>query len=494
MKSIKITPNLPEIMAESDSCSIQNAVDYAKRTGANQVVIPRFNARTGENVWIIDTTIKLPSDMYVVLDNCFIQMADDVVGGFFCSENFTENGEKLNERLHNIHIEGRGNAVLDGGKPTALNEITGKELGVSVKLNTPILFVNVEGFKVTGITISNHRYWGMRFEFCARGVIRDIFVDAYCDRRNQDGINLRNGCHDILIENVSGQTGDDMIALSAIDTFPIGEVYEKYPFFKKYPLIVENHDWDIHDVTIRNISGAAIHHPLVALRNHNGAKIYNITIENIKDTPQIHYAHREEECNYERYAIITIGCNSYYTTPAAMGDLYNITVRDVCCNYSYRVFYVQAVLKNCMFSDIKAGGNCRHIISVMPEGWASARSGVKLENVTIKDVAFSGNPEAPKSILLSDILTDYSDDNITLADFPLMRDGDYVKNLYFDNLMLEKVDCLAEVAEKALDRVEIKCGRVVSDRENILDIRAVNRSNAKVRCVGDADFPKDKHY
>jgi hypothetical protein len=33
---------------------------------------------------------------------------------------------------------------------------------------------------------------------------------------NQDGIDLRLGCHDILIENISGQTDDDLIALTAI--------------------------------------------------------------------------------------------------------------------------------------------------------------------------------------------------------------------------------------------------------------------------------------
>ena len=89
MKTQFITPN--DTIRENDSASIQAAVDLAKSEGINKVVIPKLNARTGEEKWIISETVKLPSDITVVLSDCFMQMADDVVGGFFKSENlFTE--------------------------------------------------------------------------------------------------------------------------------------------------------------------------------------------------------------------------------------------------------------------------------------------------------------------------------------------------------------------------------------------------------------------
>ena len=138
-----------ETVGKTDSESIQAAVDLAAKKGINKVVIPRINARTGTAEWVIDKTVRLPSEMCVVLDNCYMVMADDVVGGFFCSDNlFTERGTKLEERMFGITIRGEGNAVLDGGKPTSLNEATQAELGVPVRLNTPIFFINVEGFKV----------------------------------------------------------------------------------------------------------------------------------------------------------------------------------------------------------------------------------------------------------------------------------------------------------------------------------------------------------
>ena len=73
------------------------------------------------------------------------------------------------------------------------------------------------------------------------------FVAGY-DRRNQDGINLRNGCSEIAIENISGQTGDDMIALSAIDV----------PRMDEWEYLVQGRDDDIHDISIRNVTGAAV--------------------------------------------------------------------------------------------------------------------------------------------------------------------------------------------------------------------------------------------
>jgi len=440
-----ISPNTT--LGATDSESIQNAVDLAAEKGINKVVIPRINARTGDAEWVIDKTVRLPSEMCVILDNCYMVMADDVVGGFFCSDNlFTERGTRLEERMSGITIRGEGAAVLDGGNPTELNEATQKRLGVPVRLNTPIFFINVDGFKVENISIINQRYWGMRFEFCARGIIRDIFFSVCQDRRNQDGINLRNGCHDILIENIHGQTGDDTIALSAIDTDkPVG-------FNIDYPVIVKGHDWDIHDVVIRNISSAAIRHPLVALRNHNGAKIYNITIENLNDTAELRPAMSSD---FERYALVCIGNNSYAAIrPSEMGETYNITIRNIHARYSARAVYTQATLRDSLISGVYASGDCKSIIATTPDGWANAKAGVKMENVTIENVYFRPDNKEESQLI----------------DFSVMRDGDYVKNLYLNNINMSGVGKLALLDDK-YKSVHIKRGLVNTDSEESLEIK-----------------------
>ncbi len=450
-----IDPN--ETIMENDSATIQAAVDLAKEQGIFKIQIPRINMRTGEALWTISKTVRLPSNMCVVLDNCYMQMADDVVGGFFCSDNlFTERGTRLEDRMHNISIIGIGSSVLDGGNPTDLNERTQKTIGVPVALNTPIFFMNVEGFKVENISIINHRYWGMRFQFCSKGVIRDIFFCANKDRRNQDGINLRNGCHDILIENINGQTGDDMIALSAIDTD------SKVGFNVDYPLIVEGLDWDIHDVLVRNISGAAIRHPLVALRNHNGAKMYNITIENLRDTQFTNNV----DSDYERYALVTIGNNSYAgISHSKMGDTYAINIRDLHVSYSARAICVQATLRDSHISDVFASGECKSIIATTPDGWANSKSGVKIDNVTLSNVWFRPDDK----------------ENSAIIDFSVMREDDYVSDLYLTNVNASGVKAFAKLDSK-YKNVRIRRGVLKSDTEL-----------STVYCSHYDDIPSEKH-
>ena len=435
MKNQYITPN--ETMRENDSASIQAAVDLARRVGVNRVVIPRLNQRTGAEKWIISETVKLPSDMTVVLADCFMQMADDVVGGFFKSENlFTPDGTDPAKKMRNIHIIGEGRAILDGGNPTELNEETQKKIGIPVRLNTPIFLMNVEGFSVENIEILHQRYWGMRFQFCSYGVIKNIHFDICRDRRNQDGINLRNGCHHITIDNVSGQTGDDMIALSAIDRAAA-------PPFENYDLIVKGEPWDIHDVEIRNVSGAAVLHPLITMRNHNGAKIYNINIENVRDTEQTQPAYEEGNKPLHegevytlgrRFALILLGHNAYGATPAVMGDTYNIKMKNLHVTYSDSVVLTHSVIRDCEVSDVYASGKCKSILTVMGNEWGDDTLGVKMENFTLSDVDF-----------------DCERADSAIIDYRYMREGDYVKGLSLSGVKAKNVPLLAKVHKRCLE-------------------------------------------
>jgi len=454
MNDLFVTPN--DFDFKTDSENIQAAVNKAHETGINKVVIPRINQRTRTAVWVIGTTVRLPSDMEVVLDNCFMQMADDVTGGFFCSETlFTEKATKSEHRLKNIHIRGVGNAFLDGGNPTGLSEKTQYERGVPVRLNTPIFFMNVENFSVENLNITNHRYWGMRFQFCSRGTVRNIFFEAHCDSKNQDGINLRNGCHHILIENIHGQTGDDMIALSAIDTD------RKVGFNTDYPLITEGLDWDIHDVTIRNISGSAIHHPLVAMRNHNGAKIYNIVIDNLRDTEQLFEAEGAERFGHERYGVVVIGSPNYFVEENKMGDTYNISVSNVYASYSAKAVYLACTLRNSTFRNIYASGLCRHAASVIQtEGWDMHFAGIKMENVL-----FDGIFHTPSK-----------KEGAWTFDFSIMRDEDYIKNLTVSNVCTENTSHFAEIAENVSAKVDMKLSNILTDTEEAKTIRKVRKT------------------
>ena len=79
-----ITPN--ETIGKSDSESIMLAVKKAKEEGVNSVLIPKLNERTGENKWVIEETIYLPSDIEIIIDNAFLVLADGVYANMFANE------------------------------------------------------------------------------------------------------------------------------------------------------------------------------------------------------------------------------------------------------------------------------------------------------------------------------------------------------------------------------------------------------------------------
>lgn len=108
-----ITPNDSNIICETDSASIQKAVDFAVKNGVNKVLIPRLNKRTGKGGWTIDKSILLPSDITVILDNCHMTLADGAYCNFFRNELCgTEIANTLDGEQHDIHIIGEGYAIL----------------------------------------------------------------------------------------------------------------------------------------------------------------------------------------------------------------------------------------------------------------------------------------------------------------------------------------------------------------------------------------------
>lgn len=417
-----ISPN--ETQGSTDAESIQNAVNLAHETGLNCVSIPRYNAREGAFLWTIEQAIRLPSNMTILIDNAHLIMADGVYSNFFINSNaYLPESLTKEGRQHHISIIGQGNATLDGGKANDLTEKTSCLDGrANIIENSPIVFINVEYFTVENLSLIDQRYWGMRFEFCSRGTIRSIFTNVTRDRPNQDGINLRNGCHDILIEHIHGQTGDDMVALSAIDCDDSQGQYGNF--------LVEGYTHDIHDITIRDISGFAIGHPLVALRNHNGAKIYNVTIDTVRDTPMLQHAFYEDE---ERYGIIRIGNNSYFhDRPSVMGETYNITINNVFVTHSTRGIVIMATLKNARFTNIIAGGDCRSIVAVTDQ-WSRVK-GASLENVSVSGVIFTATT-----------------DGATVFDFSKMKEGDYIKHLTLTDAILENVPTLYTLAQNCTE-------------------------------------------
>ena len=301
-----------------DSVYIQGLIDSAVSgaDGIKSVTIPRVNPNDpkGGSVYTLSHAIELPSNTTVKLDNCTLRLNDGVLCNIFVSQGCYDASMTSAQELRNISVIGIGNAVLDGGTHNGVTEkASSSPDGFStVRYNTSIHFRNVNGFTVSGITVKEPRYWGMTFIYCRYGTISDIHFDCSNDAPNQDGIDLRLGCNNIDISRITGVTGDDVVALTALsgatDTW-----------FK-----VQGKESDIHDVTISDIKASCKGgHGIVRLLCHHGNKVYNVDIKNVEDTGTNHVQ-----------GVIRIGDNNYAGSGNAMkyGDIHSVTVDGVISN------------------------------------------------------------------------------------------------------------------------------------------------------------------
>lgn len=314
----------PNEYTGTDAEKIQAAVADAVRCGTRKVIVPPYNKVRGENRWVIEKAVELPSDITLIIDNAYLVQADGIFDNMFVNENLRKpEGRRLSGTQQNIRIEGIGNAVLDGGRYNGLHEHVSEKDGFPhISRNNTILFSGVDGFTVKNLRIKNQRWWALCFLFCRNGHLANIdfaadftFVHPDGVRRefppegdyavkynsiyvkNADGIDLRSGCHNILIENITGYTEDDSIALTAL----AGRTEELYR-------VEDETDTDIHNVIIRDIRTKTICSN-VRLLNQSGKKLYNILIDGVFDAP-----------HDEPYASVLSSMNAGFTV--RIGDRY----------------------------------------------------------------------------------------------------------------------------------------------------------------------------
>lgn len=284
--------------------------------------------------WEIDEAIRLPSHFCLILEDAHLRMADGVYSNMFVNQNHgTDIGKTVNGTDKSITIIGRGRAILDGGKYNALSEKNHLQNGLPpIWKNNLLLFTNVDGFKVSGISCRNQRWWALNFVYCANGYLgnidfcaSDIGIDEngreyhglkrekYSEVlvKNADGIDLRQGCHDILIENITGFTEDDSIALTALN----GRLEQAFA--------VEGLPPDLCRVEIRNIQTAAFCSN-VRLLNQGDVKLHDITVDGVYDM-----AADSPYMDRGIFAVRIGDTRLYGPRHSTEDETYNITVKNV---------------------------------------------------------------------------------------------------------------------------------------------------------------------
>ena len=280
----------------------------------------------------IEEAIVLPSDFRIVLDNCHLRLKDGVFTNVFT--NTAAGLEKtLQNRDNGIRIEGRGRAILDGGCFNGLTERNCREKNMPMCVNSLIYFINLENFSIKGLSLCNQRYWAVNLVYCSGGEVRDIdicaddgilYVDGERDfnvnyrdlcrmhidmMRNADGIDIRKGCHDILIENITGFTEDDTVALTGLPGSTANDV--------------EGLASDIYNITVRNIRSSSWC-AIIRLLNQGGVKLYNVLIDGVFDTSK-----GSRHINRGLFGIRIGDKRLYSTRHSTAEETYNIVVRNV---------------------------------------------------------------------------------------------------------------------------------------------------------------------
>ena len=333
--------NDPNAWTGSDSERIEAALDYAVKNGL-PLEITRRQADDGRDHWLIDRAILLPGGCTVRIRDCVIRLSDACRDNFFRSANCGYGIADIRP-VSGIRILGEGNAVLRGAaRPRATGD-SGKTLGEHTFgtdagkpgenpkgdwRNIGILFAHVDDFAIEGLQIEDPHAWSVSLEYCSHGRVRNmrfrssggIAVDGRRETvLNQDGVDLRRGCHDIVIEDISGYTGDDLVALTALPSSPTSPPTGTF-WGTEITRGGTGPDAELHHVTIRRVSGyCAGGHHIVRLLNNRGVKLHDISIEDVADlSPE----------GFHDKAALKIG-DSKYGGAAPLGDTYGVTVRSL---------------------------------------------------------------------------------------------------------------------------------------------------------------------
>jgi len=378
-----ITPNQ---FKGSDIERIQAAINAAEGT-TNKVVIPPKNSN-GTNVWLIDSAILLPGNMTVILDNSTIQLSDQCRDNLFRTANVGEGITEVNW-YHDISIIGVGNATLkgadnpratgDGGKTLALDSQfehpigngkasygtdAGKE-GIKQTgdwRNHGIIIAYVDGFKLKNLTIENMHCWAVTHERVINAEISDIRLlnppritingeTLYV--ANRDGINLRQGCKNFRINNISGETGDDFIAMTLLGLHSsvkeAGRITGSMVTTREH----KSPEDDIENIYITNITCKTKNHG-VALRAIDYASISHVYIDGL-------ISRGNDEFKTHQTAML-FGGRGY--GPANLpGYMNNIYAMNIMGNTRSALIHVEEAIADCYFMNGIYSGEGEYIVS-----------------------------------------------------------------------------------------------------------------------------------
>lgn len=339
------TLKLSSFEGATSHIKIDNAIAFIKKRGYGILDLE-------SGVHIRNSAILVPSNCWIYLNDAELKLADGVFDNLIRNEGIVPNTDPfepataLNEN-RNIRVFGNGikkSAISGPDVPyTAPHPVSGGDAipwtgdfyGWRTLL---VLLANVKDYKLHDFKTTKTMCWAITQEHgCENFAVHDI--DFQTTVKNGDGIDVRQGCKDGDIYNISGYTLDDMIALSAIKNFTAVHPFGVYV----YPMQVGGYGdrgfgFDITDININSVKGSGDNNG-VRLLASGGSKVQRISVDNISD-------------GGGAFGKSMVLVSSGYGTPSTMGDITNITVNGIKSALSMKPLKLDGDIKDSAFNDI----------------------------------------------------------------------------------------------------------------------------------------------
>ena len=246
----------------------------------------------------------------------------------------------------------------------------------------------------------------MTYYYCTHGTIRSIefeadFASAGADGeridkeptdyrdiyiKNGDGIDLRCGCSDILIENITGQTEDDSVALTAL------KGRSETRFF------VPEKGWDIHHIVVKNVMTRVRSGAQLRLLCADGTRVHDVCADTLVDTSP---AQAWQTSVFLGYAILA---EYIRERTSVRGEMTNISISNVFSN-SYRAILAGCALENLRITNLYCRSGVRHAVTTenIAELHACMIDGVFCEAGACPEAIFSFRGETQGALQIRNI-------------------------------------------------------------------------------------------
>lgn len=338
-----LSANEERFRKETDALTIQAALDEAASSGV-PVTVPRFNVHRGTAEWRIDRAIVLHSGSDLILDNALLIQETGSYDHIFTNEP----GAK------GIRISGEGFATLSGGRENRLRERTAGRYGLpDVIKNVMIYLRDARSVVLTNLRIEHQRYHAIAVDASEDVVMRKIDFFAYPHLPNMGGILLRNGTKNVLVDTVTGRTGDDTVTLRATKALPPSSGAENV---------------EVENVTIRNILADPARASLVRIESDGGRKIRNVRLDTIMDASRFYEKKRSGS---------VLAFHSENARPAGISDVSDIRAENL-YSRSERAVAVNGPFSDALIRNLMTfGDNIYAVKSATGE-------------IALKDVVFDG--------------------------------------------------------------------------------------------------------